>query len=112
MRFTVWLRRFCLSLLVLGMFGDAAFAATVRGRLDRRGPYGFYPAAGVAVTVNNPQMGRSSPAYTGTDGMYYLFNIPPGNYTLEIWPYPQTGPLLFPVTVNDPGTDVPPILVP
>lgn len=94
------------------VFAETAYAATVRGRLDRTGPYGLYPAAGVAVTLFNPQVGRSSPAYTGMDGMYFIFNVPPGNYNLEIWPYPGSPPVVFPIVVRDPGTDVPPIKIP
>ena len=67
----------CVLLLVLST--GLASASTVRGRLLH---INGYPAAGVAVTVSNQQAGRSSPAYAGPDGMYYLYNVPPGYYYL------------------------------
>ena len=87
-----------------------ANAATVRGRLIH-GSNG-YPAAGVAVTVYNQGVGRSSPAYTGTDGMYYLYNVPPGYYYLEVWIYPGGAPIVYQIQVAEPYTDIPPTGVP
>jgi hypothetical protein len=86
-----------------------AHAATVRGRLVH--PNG-YPAADIAVTVSNPQIGRSSPAQTGADGMYYIFNIPPGSYFLEIWIHPGGAPIVYQIQVYEPYTDIPQIGVP
>lgn len=85
-----------------------AQAALVRGRLLR----GRYNAPGVAVTVWCQAYGRSQPSYSGPDGMYYLPNIPPGQYTLEIWAIPNNPPLTFVIYVTEPGTDVNPIYVP
>lgn len=62
-----------------------AHATTIRGRLDRTSNFGIYPAVGIAVTVFSPSAGRSYPAYTDNYGFYYLYNIPPGNYNLEVW---------------------------
>jgi hypothetical protein len=62
-----------------------AEAATIRGRLDRVTNFGVSPAMGIAVTVSSPSAGRSYPAYTDNYGFYYLYNIPPGNYNLEVW---------------------------
>ena len=71
-------------------------AATVRGQLAcNNRPY---PAAGVAVTVFSTFYGRSTPSRTGTDGMYYLYNVPPGIYTLEVWINPNA-PLQFQIQV-------------
>ena len=84
-------------------------AATVRGRLVHANGY---PAAGVAVTVSNQQVGRSSPAYAGADGMYYLYNVPPGYYYLEVWIYPGGAPVVYQIQVIDPYTDTAQIGVP
>jgi hypothetical protein len=71
-----------------------------------------YPGAGVAATVFNPQVGRSSPAYAGPDGMYYIYIVPPGAYNLEVWIYPGGAPILYQIQVVEPYTDIPPITVP
>ena len=91
----------------------SAHAATVRGRLDRSNGYGgSYQVAYVMVTLYNDRLGRSAPAYTGTDGMYYLYNVPPDDYFLEVWLYPGRPPLRYSIQVRDPYTDIPPILLP
>jgi len=97
----------CLVFVVLTT--GLANAATVRGRLNHANGY---PAAGVAVTVINQQAGRSSPAYSGADGMYYIYNVPPGYYNLEVWIYPGGAPTVYQIQVGDPYTDIPPLLVP
>src|SRR5215471_7729339 len=73
--------------LMLSLICSAsAGGVMVRGRLDRQDPRGVtYPANSVVVTLNNPQLGRSPRVYSGNDGMYYFYNVPPGHYTLEIW---------------------------
>lgn len=76
-------------------FATIAGATNVRGRIVRGNNY---PAIGVAVTVASPQAGRSYPAYTDYNGFYYLYNIPPGNYNLEIWVTRNT-PLIQPIQV-------------
>ena len=87
-----------------------AEAQTVRGRIERWTPYGIYPATAMAVTLFSPDRGRSYPAYTDNQGFYYLQNIPPGNYVLEVWVGQL--PLTRPVSVlNRPYNDVPPIQV-
>jgi len=40
--------------------------------------------AGAAITLENKELGRSATVYSGADGMYYLRNVPPGTYTLEV----------------------------
>ncbi|MBI3048402.1 MAG: carboxypeptidase regulatory-like domain-containing protein [Acidobacteria bacterium] len=92
-----------------------SLAGNVRGLLLRRGPQGTYPAAGIAVTVYAQQLGRSRPGYSGSDGMYYLYNVPAGWYYLEIWAHGfGNPPLVFQIFVNDqqPFTDVTPVTVP
>ena len=106
--------RALLTLLVIGVVTVAAAeAGTVRGRLVRRNPQGEFPAQGIPVTVFRTDIGRSGSAYSGPDGMYYLYNIPPGNYWLEVWVYPNTPPMVFTIVVTDrPFSDIAPIVVP
>lgn len=114
---TKWIRCINIALLIsllLTFVGTAsAQGATVRGRLDRRDGQGrLYPATYVSVTLNSPKMGRSSQAYTGADGMYYLYNVPPGDYQLEVWAYPGRAPITYNIRVYDrPYTDIYPILI-
>ncbi len=106
--------KFLLLFLIVCAATASAAAATVRGRLDRRDAYGnIYRAAYVGVTLNNQYVGRSSMTYTGEDGMYYLYNVPPGSYYLEVWIQPGRQPLVYQVQVgNAPFSDIPPILLP
>ena len=89
-----------------------ALAQTVQGRLDRQGPSGPYPAGQVAVTLNSPATGRSTPTYTGNDGRYSFYHVPSGQYSLEVWGY-GSQPRTFPIQVqNQPITNVRPITIP
>ena len=97
-----------LVLLVLMVFSIAARAALVRGRLLR----GQSPAPGIPVTVWCQPLGRSVPVYSGADGMYYIPNVPQGQYVLEIWAVPNGAPITFVINIIEPGTDVNPIYVP
>ena len=83
-------------------------AATVRGRIVRSN--GNFPVPYVTVTLASPERGRSAPAVTGFDGMYYLYNVPPGPYVLELWLGQR--PATYPITVQDPVTDIPPLPFP
>ncbi len=106
--------RACLVAAILFLCaGSALDAATLRGRLFAVGPTGAFPVGGIAVTVFQPNIGRSYPSYSGMDGMYYL-NVPPGVYTLEVWYSrdPRVPPLVFQITVFEPLTDIPPIRLP
>lgn len=95
--------------LVAGSVSQAE-AQMVRGMIERQTPYGIYPATSVAVTLFSRERGRSSPAYTDNRGFYYLQNIPPGNYVLEIWA--GRTPLTRPVRIlGRPYNDIPPIRV-
>jgi hypothetical protein len=86
-----------------------ANAATVRGRLVHKNGS---PAAGVTVTISNQKAGRSAPARTGADGMYYLFNLHAGAYYLEIWVQPSGPPQVYQIQVVEPNTDAPQVPVP
>jgi hypothetical protein len=86
-----------------------ASAATVRGRVSHQNGNA---AVGYAVTVSsNPQRARSSPVTVGSDGMYYLFNVRPGSYYLEVW-IPGHGPQVYEIKVHESYTDIPKITVP
>lgn len=100
--------------LLLFTLSAFAYAGTVRGRLERRDGYGrAYPAGYVAVTLFQDGRGRSAPAYTGADGMYYLYNVPPGTYALEIWASPNRAPIVYTIYVsNQPMTDIAAIQIP
>jgi hypothetical protein len=86
-------------------------SSTVRGQLVRVNARGQFPAGSIQVILVHPQLGRSNPSYTGPDGMYYLYNIPPGVFTLQVWA--TNPPLSFTITVKAQGyTDIAPIRVP
>lgn len=118
------MRTFLLGLTLLCLFvvtpADTSLSrpevnSTVRGQLYRRAPNGqAYFAAGIAVRLNHPQYGPSAFAYSGGDGMYYLQNVPPGQFTLEVWLTSRPEDVMrFNVQVNgQPTVDVPPIQVP
>lgn len=102
-----------IGVLVAVLLAGVAEAATVRGRLERQTPQGRYPAAGIPVSVFRPDIGRSGMSYSGYDGMYYLYNIPDGDYTLEVWVYPNSPPMTFNIHVaGQEFTDIAPIVVP
>jgi hypothetical protein len=106
--------RIALCLVFVLVSRDMACAATVRGRLDHVYPNGQRaPGVGFAVTVYRADIGRSQPTYTGQDGIYYLNNIPPGTYNLEIWTsrVPGVPPTVYVIQVSEPFVDIPPIYV-
>lgn len=105
-------RTFLASLTAPIVAAQAQQTTTVRGRLDRRGRDGrTYPAPNITVTLNHPQHGRSRPANSGNDGMYYLMNVPGGRYTLEVWVARE--PWQFVIDVDRwPYYNVRPIVVP
>jgi Carboxypeptidase regulatory-like domain len=85
-----------------------AWAATVRGKLLR----GKAAAPGVAVTLLNQQTKiRTAPAYSGSDGMYYITNVRAGSYLLEVWGKGNRVTSSFNIQVKEPESDVNPIYV-
>jgi hypothetical protein len=86
----------------------AADAASVRGQLLHQNGQ---PATSITVTISDHKNYRSAPAQVGVDGMYYLYNIPAGQYYLEVWVNPKT-PQIYQVTVKEPNTDMPRVTVP
>jgi hypothetical protein len=100
---------FALLCVSFASMASLACAATVRGRLVHQNDG---PAAGIQVTVSNADQGRSEPGRSGSDGMYYLYNIKPGKYYLEVWTDPGKPPTVYQIQVTEPYTDVPQISVP
>jgi hypothetical protein len=100
-------RRLILSAFLLCCFVSATDAQvpgfSVRGQLI---PNGF-PAAGMAVRLFSAAYGPSAYTYSGGDGMYYLYNIPQGEYLVEVLGQPRASINVFP-----PYTDIPRIFVP
>src|SRR5262245_18670568 len=88
-----------------------AEAQTVRGKIMRATPAGPYPAAYVSVTLYSVSMGRSMPAYTTPEGFYYLYNVPPGPYLLEIWTSQRPVTSNVVIAPNRPLTDIAPIVL-
>jgi len=86
-------------------------AATLRGQL--RCNNGDAPAVGIAVTVNGVR-GRTTPFFTGGDGMYYITDVPAGQYVLEIWLSKRGNDPTSTqqIIIKEPITDVPPQVVP
>jgi hypothetical protein len=85
------LPRFFYLLLAVTICSASASAVDVRGRLLLRPPAANmqpYAANGFQVTlaVQTPQglAAVGLPAYTGSDGMYWLLNINPGQYYLVV----------------------------
>ena len=110
------MRKLILTGLILTMilsFSSIADSQIVRGRIDRQSPKGLYTASNVMVTIGLRTGWRSLPAYTGVDGMYYFYNVQPGDYILEIW-----GPgnkLIQGYSIralNQPYTDIRSIVIP
>jgi len=99
---------------MLFLLAIAAGAATVRGQLNRRNGASVAPAGGICVTVVKAGGVRSARACTDDRGMYYLPNVSPGDYQLEIWTSQKPGalPIRYPARVAEPYTDIPPITVP
>ena len=95
------------GLLVIPLAAHAA--ATVRGKVvhvkDKSA------AAGYRVTIAN-EKGRTTPARVGPDGMYYIYDVSPGSYQLEIWVPSAAAPVVYKIQVVEPYTDVPQLAVP
>jgi hypothetical protein len=89
-------------------------AATVRGKVGcaAQGGGQGQPTAKY-VTVFNANIGRSKQASVGSDGMFYLYNIPANSYVLEVWSRanPSLPPQTFQLKVLEPYTNVPAVTV-
>lgn len=87
-------------------------AQDVRGRLDGRGAYGLYPVSRVPVTLNNRLKKRTPPVYSDYQGIYFIKDVRPGIYMLEIWTSSDK-PLTYRIVVrpDKPVTDIAPVQV-
>ena len=83
----------------------------MRGRLQRIQGSQPVPAGGIAVTLRNSN-GSSLAVTSDANGMYYLSNVQPGHYTLQVWSRPGAPPLLLEVQVAEPRLDVNPLNLP
>jgi hypothetical protein len=104
--------RYLIPLLLAGsLLGSATVSqgATVRGQLVFASNNA--PAAYVAVRLNAPGKGPSEFAYSGSNGRFYLPNVPAGNYQLEVWRGGKTV-VTVQVTVQEPNTELTPVRVP
>lgn len=104
-----------LALIVLTSASTAAHAKVVRGGLYRLAANGQqFAAQGIPVRVTNKIMGPSSFAYSDQTGMYYLYNVPAGDYVLQIWlTNDERQAMTFPLRVGSEGVvNIPRIRVP
>ena len=87
-------------------------AATVRGQASCA--RGANPAATSYITVFRGDIGRSKPAQMGSDGKFYLYNVPSGKFALEVWSKqnPSAAPRVFEIVVAEPYTDIPQVSLP
>jgi hypothetical protein len=105
-------RIFIICIFIFTSMISSAYAEGVRGRLDGSGQYGAYPVPRIPVTLYSPAyQGRTPPVYSDYQGMYYISNVQPGQYVLEIWAN-ETQPFTFNIIINpnQPVTDIAPIL--
>lgn len=92
-----------LVLLVLLLASGSASATTVRGRIDFRGPSGYFPMLNARVDLCTPA-NVCATYTTGSDGMFYL-DLAPGQYNLMV-----NGELRQTIVVPEgPEFNVPPI---
>jgi Carboxypeptidase regulatory-like domain len=100
-------------LLILGLLlvlvSVVASAATARGLISHQDGG---PASDIKVTIYNDDRGRSSPSRTNNEGMYYLYELTPGHYYLEVWLPDQEEPTRYEVDIEEPSTDLAEVKIP
>jgi hypothetical protein len=74
-------QRIAVIVITLFTLASAALADTVRGKVVY--PDGSTPYANVAIKVTGAA-GSSETVFSGSDGLFQLENVPPGNYTMEL----------------------------
>jgi Carboxypeptidase regulatory-like domain len=101
---TILIATLCFALPIHGQ------TTTVRGQVVRMN--GGAPVANISVDLLTATGARSVPSLTGANGMYYLYNIPAGDYHLEVWS--GGTPLVYPVRIvlGAPLQDLPRATVP
>jgi len=95
-----------LVLFALLTITSTALADTVRGKVVYADGSTAY--ANVAVTLET-SAGRAT-VYTGSDGMFYLVRVPPGQYSVEV-KSPREKKTITVVVSAAPYTDVPPVVL-
>jgi hypothetical protein len=108
-----------LTLAAAGALPAPAQVAVARGRLQHASPNGSFPRGGLKVTLRAQSGIRSTPAYSGNNGMYYVYGVPAGQYTLEVWNPGARAPFLainiriaYAARPSGPLFDIPAINVP
>jgi hypothetical protein len=103
-----------MAFLLLMVFAESSDAAVVEGKLQRQDSQGnVTPASGISVTVSDAKGQRSVAAASNSEGLYYIPNVTPGTYRLEIWAKPKAPPMTFEIQVGaEPATSVAPINIP
>lgn len=100
------MRRYSIALVLIVLsLAATAHADTVRGQVVYTDGSTAY--ANVAVTLVTGS-GRAATVYTGSDGMFYLVRVPPGQYTIEV-KSPREKKAIAVVVDAKPYTDVPPV---
>lgn len=77
----------CLSLTISIVNGlnSAAQTVTLRGKLLETNGTDTVAASSVAVTLMDSLENRTMPVYSQSDGLYYVYDVAPETYILEIW---------------------------
>ncbi len=100
------IRRIVVGIVFLSL-ASALFADNVRGKICHTDGTTAYPGAIVTLVSAS---GESAPVYTGSDGMYYLRNVPAGVYMMHVKTNARIS--LFRITVLRQGyTDIAPLRV-
>ena len=99
------MRRTILFTLFLLVVATAANGATVRGRITYGD--GNRPHAGVSVTLTSAAA-TTPTVLTDNDGMFYVQNVPAGQYTMKVATSKTTATYNVTVT-NAAYSDVPPV---
>ena len=99
------------AVILLVVLGAAVHAAsTVRGKLLREVEGRGYPVAGIMLHLIRPK-GAPLTTYSGSEGLFYFYNVTPGEYTLEVV-VSSTDVRKFGIHVEgQPYTDIAPITI-
>lgn len=100
------MRRTILFTLLTLAFAAVANAATVRGKVTYGD--GARPHPGVSVTLTSAATGATPTVQTDDEGMFYLQNVPAGQYTMKMTTSKATASYNVTVT-NAAYSDVPPV---
>jgi hypothetical protein len=88
-------------LFTLSVFTTTVYSEVVRGRIVRNSPMGVYSVSAIPVTIRAANNVRTTPAFSGPDGMYYFNGVLPGVYFLELWVWGfNSQPVIYQIQVN------------